>query len=70
MPAKSIPWRQQARGSAMAAASQGTVGSSLKAWDAGMQLYWAKPPSRVTPMASMEGHSCFLPFWQYAQWPQ
>ena len=70
IPAASIPCRQHASGSAMAPASKGSSGASLKHCAAGAALYCANPPSRVTPSACRCSQNCFLPSRQGVQAPQ
>ena len=57
-------------GSAMAPASKGSSGASLKHCAAGAALYCANPPSRVTPSACRCSQNCFLPSRQGVQAPQ
>ena len=70
MAALSIPWRQQARGSVRAASSGSVPAGRTTHWAAGARHWSAKPPSMVTPTASMARHSCFLPWRQEGQVPQ
>ena len=51
IPARSIPWMQQASGSVMAAYARGIFSSIRKHCVSGAQQYSANPPSRFTPMA-------------------